>query len=259
MKMTFKRGSQNFFSLSLFEVLQIGISLLTLFIAYNVYRAFDVPQNLKERQLEKVLMLVDLMNQNTIIIDLVTDSSGCYLAEDKCLRISTSFVGIPSHGIVLNGELIHPEGVYFEENYQFVFSWMRMYSDPMLPKSIAQKLRKIYVDEAIKSKYDYSHSTFIALSRKSYPCINVSQKYRLDSSPMTVSPDFCVQSSNPYLRTYDSLIIARNEVVSSVLDWLTEHDITDINLSTQSTSMSYDDDFYILRDTNTSGDSIPVF
>ena len=208
----------DFFDITLIELLGFILSLLTLLFAFKVYRNFDVRKSHINKQLDTVLALIKEINSTLVMVKFwrkvpafVMDT----LPEDK--RIKATLESWHFNFFII-GKLKNQDpkfgNVYLSHNVKQVFPFISYMYDPLLPKSIADALSQFYSPLMNFSSFEATSEKYVELSA-----------VKVSSEKM----EFHHPGHNDVYASWDNFIYYAAKVSDEMELWLKKYGSADIN------------------------------
>lgn len=161
---------KNFLESRLIEALGLLVNILTLLFAYRIYRNFDIKKSHINKQLETVLSLVQSINDTLILTN--------YRSKIPQKILDTLPEQINYRSVVTSwyfslfmiadfknehDKKTNNKDIYLSANIKTILPFLSYINNPLLPKSIAEKLSKFYSPFIKYGTFDKASEEFVEL------------------------------------------------------------------------------------------------
>jgi hypothetical protein len=204
------------------------VSIFTLYLAYRIFKSFDVRKNHINKQLETVLNLVQEINDTVFKISDHHKIPQDVLEQMKKSPVSsnytTTFSSIQSTLWFIsdgNPSIHEDSNVFLKTDVKTTMPFLNYMNNPLLPKTIALKLGAFYSPFTDYSNSERASDTYFVIVRiKTGEKMDLSQSYQY--------PHFAKPFEN-----WGNFIFASKDLKDEILRWLKKYGANDINLSTR--------------------------
>lgn len=214
---------KSFMDSRLIEALGLLVNILTLLFAYRIYKNFDIKKAHINKQLETVLSLVQSINDTLIVTNFRTKIPQKVLEtlpeqiKDRTVVASWYY----SLFMIADFKSEHVKktdykDIYLSANIKTILPFLSYINNPLLPKSIAEKLSKFYSPFINYGTLDNASEKFVELMPLKYT----------ESETRFQFPD--------HLETYHNwlnFILCSSDLKKEIETWLNQYGSKDINFN----------------------------
>lgn len=203
---------------SIIDIAGLFVNIATLIIAYLLYRNFDVKKTHVNKQLETVLSLVEEINKTVIKVNFWTKIPSHvvermqqpidHTATLESWRLSLFLI---SQYDIKTQKF---EDVFLHKTVLEVLPFVSYMNDPLLPKSIADKLRAFYSPITNYKQFEKASTDYVTLG--SY-----------GNQPSVLQyPDFIAS-----FKSWENFVVSAKDLTHEIQRWLKRYGASDINLN----------------------------
>jgi hypothetical protein len=210
-----------FFETTFTEVLGLFFSFLTLIFAFFIYRNFDLKKTHKNKQLDTLLELIQEINNTLVSVHFCSKipeyvlSKHPDLAKKSKVTFDTWYFSLFRIGIVVN-EKPKYERVFLTENIMETFPFLSYINNPLIPKSIANRLNNFYSPFV----------NFCSIENAPEKHVIIELRNELNKKAMYQYPDYI-----DAFKSWDSFIKCASELKVEIEKWLKKYGSKDINFN----------------------------
>jgi hypothetical protein len=213
-----------FFDIKLSNTLSLLISGTTLFLAYRIYRNFDIKKTHINKQLSVILSLVEEINNTQIQVGFYSKIPTEILLElpeqvrpqNKEDAVFDSWYY--SLFLIASGNIgYQQQDVYISSDIMNVLPFLHYMNNPLLPSKIADKLHKFYSPFNNLGSFEFASDKYVVLSST-----NKHENVRKFQYPSMIDT----------YKNWDNFIICARELKKEIKDWLETYGSKDINFNT---------------------------
>lgn len=190
------------------------LSGLTLYLAFKIYKNWDVKKHFIKKQLDTVFDLVNEIESTTIVINVHKNGSTITLAW-RLSEIHEMTQKIIYEDLLNNRNAIMSDGIV---NHMKFTQYNR---NPFLPRSIAEELMKIHRLRLHLEDSNVDLENFVVLSKSG------------EILDMNFTKKNIMQIANPEFQTIGSYFKQVIVIKAAIITWLKGFDVKELNINTE--------------------------